>query len=162
MVITLSAIGVLAYIHNKSYLFDGCVVAISIIEFMLLGSGSGSSGSSLSAVRVLRLFRLVRLLKSWQTMINLLKTIAASLGDLGYFSLLLFLFLFVMALAGVAIFRDKMIFNGVRSRNHFDSFGWALVTCFQVCFRLLHDFDFQNSLTLSTLVSDCLFHVDHF
>lgn len=95
-------------------------------------SGGSAGGGALSALRALRLFRLVRLLRSWQSMMQLLQAIVASITDLGYFMLLMVLFLFITALAANNVFRLKMAHKGVRSRNHFDTFGWAMVTMFQV------------------------------
>ena len=63
---------------------------------------------------------------------KLIRTLSACLRDLGYFFIVLFLYLFITALASMDIFRNKMVFNGVHSRNNFDSWGWAMITSFQV------------------------------
>ena len=41
------------------------------------------------------------------------------------------LFIFLAGLCANIIFRDKLVFGGVRTRNHFDTIGWAAVTIFQ-------------------------------
>ena len=63
---------------------------------------------------------------------KLFDTLVNCIDDLMYYMLLLALFLFITALAGVTIFRDKQTIKGVHSRNNFDTFGWALITCFQI------------------------------
>ena len=58
---------------------------------------------------------------------SLFRSIQNSLQDLGYFGMLVILFLFVMSLIAVNLFGGKLVFRGVRARNHFDTFGWSLV-----------------------------------
>jgi hypothetical protein len=73
------------------------------------------------------------LYRSWKEVRSLLAAILDSLRDLFYFSGVLILFVFIYAIAGRQIFQGFMIGDdGVRVRNHFDSFGWSCVTVFQV------------------------------
>lgn len=105
---------------------------------------------------------LILVLRGWDTMQKLLLTILATLVDLMYFTGVLVLFVFVYAMAAKQIFSGKMVHvlpcssawllahrarfcqffadddgNLVRSRNHFDSLGWSVVTTFQVLIGLL-------------------------
>ena len=71
----------------------------------------------------------------------MLNKIAMSLGDIGNFSVLLFLFLFTCTLLGLEIFSNKVKFNadghldlvnGMSPRTNFDNFLSAFVTIFIV------------------------------
>jgi hypothetical protein len=55
MGLKLIAMGVLGYLRDKSNVFDGLIVILSLLELVFLNSGS----SAISAFRSFRIFRLV-------------------------------------------------------------------------------------------------------
>lgn len=106
--------------------FDFIVTAISVIELILSGN------SSLTALRTFRLLRLLRLLRHWTSLLSLISAVILSLEDLIYFSAILMLFVFIYAILGQAMFRGKFYYDSTLVRPNFDSFGWSLITVFQI------------------------------
>jgi hypothetical protein len=58
-----------------------------------------------------------------------------------------------LQIAGRQLLEGKMTFDGVRARNHFDSFGWGFVTVFQASQRpTAADCDFSCSVFTAVTV----------
>jgi hypothetical protein len=126
MLITLAAIGWQEYRSSKLHLLDGFVGLISVADLVLTFNARLQSPFVIDSFRSVRLLRLFRLFRPWTALFDLFDNINKSLTDIGYFSLLVLVYLFIMGLLGVTIFRGKLVFKGVRSRNHFDNIGWAM------------------------------------
>jgi voltage-gated sodium channel len=100
---------------------------------------------SLVLLRVLRILRLLRLL-SWIPELNIImRAISSSAVALFYVILLVFLFFFHFAIAGVLLFKTN-------DPQHFKSFFRAMVSLFQVpCHAMPLLTSFPSSLCLSVL-----------
>jgi hypothetical protein len=71
---------------------------------LLGGSVSNGSFTAISAFRSLRLFRIFKLARSWTTLRKLLMAIAATIGSILYFVILLLLFMIIASLLGMELF----------------------------------------------------------
>ena len=56
----------------------------------------------------------------------------SALSGMGYFLVILALFMFIEAILGMFLFGNKFHFPEGHSRKHFDSLFWALISVFQV------------------------------
>jgi hypothetical protein len=157
MVLLHVALGPKEYWTNKASAFDGFIVVSSIMEFALEGEG----GSSVLALRGFRLLRVFKLAKKWKNFRVLLKSIVATVMEMGNFVLLLSLIVFVFSLSGQAFFANTFLFHpdtgrlvpqadldkvctspiptgtgypydSCVPRAHFDTFPWCVITIFQI------------------------------
>jgi len=147
--------GIKGYIKDGFNVFDGTLVIISLFDLALqaLSDGDGSGLGVLTAFRTLRLLRVVKLATRSEGIMVLLtvnflhflsfifKAIAQTLKDIGYFGLLLLLYLFISALLGMEFFAEYIKFEdlsnvvpmypgGVSPRLNFDTFAQAMVATF--------------------------------
>ena len=112
MIIKLIGMGFKFYFKDKFNAFDSFIVAISVVDIALtLSNTTTNDGGAITAMRGFRLLRIFKLAKSWRELQELLKTIASTIKDVSYFSLLLFLFISTYSLLGMQIFGHKMKFN---------------------------------------------------
>lgn len=76
MILKIYGLGIRDYLRDKFNIFDGLIVALSMVElFFDTFSGGLESGGGLSAIqafRSLRLFRIFKLARSWVNLRNLL------------------------------------------------------------------------------------------
>jgi len=128
LVLKVGGLGFNEYAADRFNLFDAAVVLISIIELAAAGSGS------LSALRAFRILRVLKLIRSWTSLQNFLYTVYLTVLDLGNFSFIVFLAIFIFALLGMQLFGGRMcgLDDGEVPRHNFDTLLWALVTVFQV------------------------------
>jgi hypothetical protein len=106
--------------------FDLVIVVGALVE------GHTSGSAVLSSLRAFRSFRLFRLFRSWTSMIQLMTIVQQSLGDLRDFAVLSILFVFIYALICMDMFGGQLTFPDYKARGHFDTFGMACITVFQV------------------------------
>ncbi|CAK91591.1 unnamed protein product (macronuclear) [Paramecium tetraurelia] len=90
-----------SYLKDSMNIFDAVIVILSLIEWIL------RSFSAIQAFRTLRLFRLFKLARTWSSFRKLLQAIAATVGGIAYFIILLLLFMSVAALLGMELFAYK-------------------------------------------------------
>ena len=128
MVLKIIGLGFSEYGNDRFNLFDAVVVIISIIELAMSGGGG------LSALRAFRILRVLKLIRSWRSLQNFLYTIYLTVLELGNFSFIVILTIFIFALLGMQMFGGKMcgLDDGDTPRHNFDTLLWALVTVFQV------------------------------
>ena len=128
LVLKVGGMGFTEYAKDNFNLFDAVVVLISIIELAAAGSGS------LTALRAFRILRVLKLIRSWTSLQNFLYTVYLTVLDLGNFSFIVILAIFIFALLGMQLFGGKMcgLDDGETPRHNFDTLLWALVTVFQV------------------------------
>ncbi|XP_076822135.1 sodium channel protein type 4 subunit alpha B-like [Clavelina lepadiformis] len=101
MVIKMIGLQPYYYFQEAWNCFDSIIVSVSLLELVM---------SDLPGVSVLRTFRLMRvfkLAKSWPTLNMLIKIIGNSMGSLGNLTLVLCILLFIFAVVGMQLFRDK-------------------------------------------------------
>jgi hypothetical protein len=106
--------------------FDLVIVVGALVE------GHTSGSAVLSSLRAFRSFRLFRLFRSWTSMIQLMTIVQQSLADLRDFAVLSVLFVFIYALICMDMFGGQLSFADYKARGHFDTFGMACITVFQV------------------------------
>lgn len=136
-------IGTRAFCSDQMNLFDALIVVVSIIE-MIMESISidegGSGGGAFSALRAFRLGRIFKMFKGGDLR-NLLNSIVMTIRNIYDYTILLALFIYVMSLLGMSQFAGKVKFdlenevdliNGKAPRSNFDTFGWAVVTVFEI------------------------------
>lgn len=116
--------GILNYARDSLNLFDGFIVIITLIEPIIQTT---QGVSAFTAFRAFRLFRILKLARSWLSLRILLLTIGATFFQIGYFSVLLLIFMLVSALLGMEFFAYKI---RPSPRLNFDTFGEAMISIF--------------------------------
>jgi len=109
---------------------DTAIVIVSVAELF-----TSTASSALSAFRTLRVFRTFKLLSRWESLQQLVYAVFKSGPGLGYFCIILFLYIFVCALAGMSLFAGKLDgdhFQYGTSRANYDTLFQAFVSTFQV------------------------------
>ena len=106
MAIKLVGLGVRGYLADRMNAFDGLVVIASIVE-IVLSFGDRAENGALSVFRAFRLMRVFKLARRWAELNKIVRTIFMSLSSIAYLSLLLLVFIFIMALLGMQIFGYK-------------------------------------------------------
>uniref|UniRef100_H2ZFQ2 Sodium channel protein n=1 Tax=Ciona savignyi TaxID=51511 RepID=H2ZFQ2_CIOSA len=112
------------YFQETWNCFDSIIVAASLLEFPLQGL------NGLSVLRSFRLMRVFKLAKSWPTLNMLIKIIGNSMGSLGNLVLILFILLFIFAVVGMQLFREK--YNAGELRWHMKDFGHSFLIVFRI------------------------------
>ncbi|CAD8045308.1 unnamed protein product [Paramecium primaurelia] len=118
------------YLKDSMNIFDAIIVILSLIEWILSSAGNDSSGGSFSAIqafRTLRLFRLFKLARTWISFRKLLSAIAATVGGIAYFIILLLLFMSVAALLGMELFAYKTPY-----RYNFNNYLTSMLVVFML------------------------------
>ena len=125
------------------------IVSASIVEISIgLTKRSEGNSSGFSALRALRLFRIFKMAKNWKSLHALLETMYETALEVGNFTLLLVLMMYVYALLGMQLFANRMHFDpdtGVSiditeyeyefahvPRSNFDSLSNSMTTVFQI------------------------------
>ena len=104
MLIKLAALGVCGYLAERMNAFDGLVVLASLVELVIWAGARGGGGATLSVFRAFRLMRIFKLARRWEELNKIVRTIFKSVFSIAYLSLLLLVFIFIMALLGMQIF----------------------------------------------------------
>ena len=103
--------GIMNYSKDPFNIFDAVLVILSIFGLVIEHLDMGSGGvSALTAFRALRLLRVFKLAKRMDSLLTLFQAIKETLSDLGYFTLLIFLFIFICALFGREYFAYNIRF----------------------------------------------------
>ena len=126
--------GVVEYLKDSMNIFDSVIVALSLVELFIFGTGGGSAISAFRSVRIFRTFRVLRvtrLVRSLQYMKVIMQVISNSIEEFSYVFLLLILFNYIYALLGMQIFGGTFNFDSP-PRMNFDDFISAFMTVFQV------------------------------
>ena len=125
------------------------IVIVSLLELAIsFGDSEEETSSGFSALRALRLFRIFKMAKNWRSLHALLHTMYETLREVGNFTLLLVLVIYIYALIGMQLFANRMHFDKNRGfvvgiveegyslaeipRSNFDSLPWAMTTVFQI------------------------------
>jgi hypothetical protein len=77
--------------------------------------GQGSS-EIFVAFKALRLLRIIKLARSWELLQETLKKVYQSFIDIGYFSILVLLFMWIVALLGMELFAYTCFFDQYGNR----------------------------------------------
>ncbi len=112
MCVKMFAMGVQQYLSESINIFDGTLVAVSLVE-AINGGSNASSFSSLRTLRILRVLRVTRLLRSLRYMSVIIKVISATINSALYIALLFLLIIFVYSVLGIQIYKGKLgVTNG--------------------------------------------------
>jgi voltage-dependent calcium channel L type alpha-1D len=108
MLIKLVGLGPKIYIKDTFNLFDCLIVLLSTVELVISWAGLKLTGGAISALRSLRILRIFKLARSWTSFRNLLGKIVTSIKDIGNFSILMCLFMFIYTLLGMELYAYKI------------------------------------------------------
>eukprot|EP01038_Epipyxis_sp_PR26KG_P011920 gene11920-15952_t len=155
LALKLTGFGIVNYFSDNSNFFDFIIVIVSLVDLaaspipaLLQGESEQTQNEgSFSALRGFRLLRLLRLLRS-ETFRVVLAKIGKVIISIKGFIMLLFLYLFILALVGMQFFANRFRFsddgyhlpiNSVewkdstnRPRSNFDNFFLAFMCVFQL------------------------------
>ena len=136
MCLKLIGIGWTEYSKDEFNLFDMAIVCFSVFEWLLLLTDGGIAVGGLSVFRLFRVMRILKLAKSWKDLNKLIRLIALSIGDVTSAAALLLVIMFIFSMIGMQLFGGRwnaeLFLPDDPPRANFDSFGWSLVTVFQV------------------------------
>ena len=110
----LIGLGFKNYRKDKYNVFDAVIVIVSLTDFAISISGGMNSDDEngiLSAFRAMRLLRIIKLTREWKDFQKNLSDFIAGLKEIRNFSLLLFIFIFIMALLGMEMFAYIIAFD---------------------------------------------------
>lgn len=147
--IKIIALGFKKYLSEYFNILDLVIVLISLIEVLMAIVNIGENSTSyFTALRALRLMRVFKLVKSNESLSILVESIGRTIGNLGTFSVLLVLIIYIFTLLGMQSFAGQIMItdddfvdlnkygvpnpDGTASDNNFDTFINAFVTIFQV------------------------------
>ena len=112
MIAKLIGLGIKNYFRDKFNAFDAVIVIVSLVDFaLMLSGGLESADGIMSAFRALRLLRVVKLARHWKAFQEILQTMVGSLVDISNFTVLLLLFMYILALLGMELFAYSVCFD---------------------------------------------------
>lgn len=137
----LIAIGVSKYCAERMNLIDGFVVLLSIFEMLaevILASSNSEDGEApnlkafkaLRTLRTFRVFRIARLLKMMKSMQQIIQVLVRSFSNFFYITILMFIWIFIFALLGMAVYGGQQNYVEGVPRMNFDSFAGSIATTF--------------------------------
>uniref|UniRef100_A0A7I4Z6U7 Voltage-dependent T-type calcium channel subunit alpha n=1 Tax=Haemonchus contortus TaxID=6289 RepID=A0A7I4Z6U7_HAECO len=135
MLLKILADGLFGYLSDGFNLFDGGIVALSVLELFQEGKGG------LSVLRTFRLLRILKLVRFMPALRYQLVVMLRTMDNVTVFFGLLVLFIFIFSILGMNLFGCKFCkveerFLGGTSkkceRKNFDTLLWALITVFQI------------------------------
>ncbi|CAJ0564538.1 unnamed protein product, partial [Mesorhabditis spiculigera] len=136
MLLKVIADGLFGYLSDGFNLFDGGIVALSVLELFQEGKGG------LSVLRTFRLLRILKLVRFMPALRYQLMVMLKTMDNVTVFFGLLILFIFIFSILGMNLFGCKFCKlepgKGQNlpwkkcERKNFDSLLWALITVFQI------------------------------
>lgn len=141
LLLKLVALGFYGFFIDPYNIFDAVIVVASMADIIISQIVVKNASSVIIAIRAFRLLRLFKLAKQWKRLSHLLSTILRTFGDVGTFSILLFLFMFTFSLLGMETYANRVKFapdnsidleNGTSPDSNFDSLLNSFATVFVV------------------------------
>ncbi|CAB3399819.1 unnamed protein product [Caenorhabditis bovis] len=135
MILKVIADGLFGYLADGFNLFDGGIVALSVLELFQEGKGG------LSVLRTFRLLRILKLVRFMPALRYQLVVMLRTMDNVTVFFGLLVLFIFIFSILGMNLFGCKFckveekLIGGLSKkceRKNFDTLLWALITVFHV------------------------------
>ncbi|QDZ24407.1 ion transport protein [Chloropicon primus] len=114
------------YFKDKSDLFDMFVTIVSMVETLATSNGS------LTALRAFRILRILRIFRRWKSLQDFIKILSETVSNLGNFTFIVLLVIFIYALLGMDLFGNKFHFSDGRPRHNFDTLIWSILSVFQI------------------------------
>jgi Ion transport protein len=105
LLIKVMGLGPMGYLSDGTNVFDAAVAISSVAELIVFLRGGGRG--ALSVFRAFRLMRVFKLARRWEELNKIVQTIFKSISSISYLSLLLLVFIFIMALLGMQMFGYK-------------------------------------------------------
>ena len=128
------------YLTNPANLFDLTIVVMGILDDFVLAGSSGIS--ALRAFRAMRALRVLKLGRNFSALQRLIRVLRNTIPLVRAFAVIWLIFVAVFCLVGMQLFSGRMDFQDnenccdsfcEKPRAHFDNFGWAFLTIFQMC-----------------------------
>lgn len=129
MVVRLGGLGWRGYKADSFNLFDGTIVILSLVEILMSAATGSSGGGIASTFRAFRLLRIFKMAKSWTALNNIIDSFGKALPKLGYVTVLMMLYMFIAAVAGMQLFGVKI---PAAERMTYRTFGVSMLTVFQM------------------------------
>ncbi|GMT06678.1 hypothetical protein PENTCL1PPCAC_28852, partial [Pristionchus entomophagus] len=138
MILKVIADGLFGYLADGFNLFDGGIVALSVLELFQEGKGG------LSVLRTFRLLRILKLVRFMPALRYQLVVMLRTMDNVTVFFGLLVLFIFIFSILGMNLFGCKFCKEELNpflplapvqkkcERKNFDTLLWALITVFQI------------------------------
>ena len=102
MVIKIIGLGIHKYMSDSFRIFDGVIVILSLIEYVIKDTFQGASAlKPIKIFRSIRVLRITRLLRSLKFMKVIIQVIIESLEQFTYIALLLLLLIIIFSLIGM-------------------------------------------------------------
>jgi hypothetical protein len=143
--IKILGIGLKKYFTTGIDVFDFIVVAMSYFEIIF-------QVKYFAVLKVIRVYRLISLFSEWKTIAIIIRCISETVKEMGYYTLLLLILIYVLALIGMSFFKGKLKFKDGR----FDLNGDIPYTNFEnvyqasiAVFALLIGDDWQDLLYMT-------------
>jgi hypothetical protein len=103
MVIKLAGLGFRAYVADNFNMFDALVTIMGVAEMIIILVPNVTITSGITVFRAFRLLRIFRLARKWKSLNRILKVMLRSLAAVGWVTVLLLLFLFIVGLLGMTV-----------------------------------------------------------
>ena len=153
MICKITGLGFSSYWANSYNRFDSIVVILSFIDWIGGKTSLETGDSFLKAFRTFRLLRMIELARAWDALNEIWLKTVKSFMDIGNFSLLMLLFIYIFALLGMELFSnialvdeyDNLVVGEDRvqqlyssgeyytfPRDNFNSLGFAITSVFIV------------------------------
>ncbi|CAJ0608714.1 unnamed protein product [Cylicocyclus nassatus] len=135
MFLKIFADGLFGYLSDGFNLFDGGIVALSVLELFQEGKGG------LSVLRTFRLLRILKLVRFMPALRYQLVVMLRTMDNVTVFFGLLVLFIFIFSILGMNLFgckfckvEERLLGGPAKKceRKNFDTLLWALITVFQI------------------------------
>ena len=109
MAIKLIGLGPRQYVASPWNVFDGLVTLMGLADVILILAPNVSAPGGFVIIRALRILRVIRLARSWKSMNRIVMIMLRSLASVGWITMLLFLYLFIVSLLGMTVSRLTFI-----------------------------------------------------
>ena len=103
MAIKLIGLGPRQYVASPWNVFDGLVTLMGLADVILILAPNVSAPGGFVIIRALRILRVIRLARSWKSMNRIVMIMLKSLASVGWITMLLFLYLFIVSLLGMTV-----------------------------------------------------------
>ncbi len=103
MLIKITGLGPRTYVKDGYNVFDCIVTVASLTDMIIALAPNVTSPGVLSVFRCFRLLRVFRLARSWKSLSRIIGVLITSLQSVGWLIVLLGLYLFITALAGMTV-----------------------------------------------------------
>ncbi|GAX86028.1 hypothetical protein CEUSTIGMA_g13443.t1 [Chlamydomonas eustigma] len=108
MLIKIIGMGPRQYAADSFNIFDFFVTLLGVVDMSLTLAPGVSSPGALSVFRTFRLLRVMRLARSWTGLNRIIQVLLSSLVSVGWLTVLLFMYIFITGLLGMAFFGFKL------------------------------------------------------